>query len=704
MTENPPQNDEAELLESPKSQDDPKNEQSEANSPAEAQSGEHKDSVPTSAATSSQQDSPETAAEIEDSNSSTPAEASSDPKQGDEAESPPAEEPSAESDPKHTDEVLPEAAEQPKSEAEASLEAEDGEEAKAAVEDESAPTEEDKTPAPEETSEPEQTPTTSPILSLDSDADLVYDIEDTRSHNVEAFRRGHKTVLLDRPDQALDGATDDPVPEPQFESEVKPTESVENSPAEIEGRRTVVYHDIVEGELSFETQAPTLDEVMVPQSVEEADELVDDSHWTETAGLESDSDNFPYVSNMPKTMRMNPDEAGRVLDESSSDVPFTDIAALDPEFDNTSPEDLENDSIDPVFDRSRSESGEFEVASLSPLEALEAVDEILDGPPPEPLGKRASGATPSDENEPDQALEAPTQEAELPAEQAPFPAEQAEFPAEQAEFPAPNDPDPNEQPVAREETEDDLDNDQDPAQASGEEDPVFPATTIPEALPYDDSGDEDSEEKGEKQTSETQLYNKVLVAPATVEDTERPVVPPKKFDRDASRRATKAMSNPLGMDEITASLQDISSNQKTTRFSDPLNAEKPIKDKPFAALDAPLEEIKDETEETTISRSASGRLERPPASSKITESKKPSSLFSSMKNRRDSQKLSPRRRPTSSLVRPDLPKKSLNTPLSKFSSNINTSAAEQAPGRIRQDALEEIFKRWQDIKKEDIDP
>lgn len=659
MTDNPPQNDEAELLESSKGQDDSKNEESKANSPAESQSGEQEDSNLTTPKAHAAIDTPEESTNSEDPESTPPEEAPSEPDQSDKPETSPNDEDAAEE---------------------------------------------------AETSEPEKTPEAAPTLSMDSDVDLVDNIEDTRVNNIEAFRHCHKTVLLDRPDQALDGPMEEPVPEPVFESEVKATEVVENSPAEIEGRETVVYHDLVEGELSFETQAPTLDEVMIPQSVEEADELVDESHWTETAGLESDPDNFPYVSNMPKTVRMNPNDAGRVLDDSSSDVPFTDIAALDPEFDKTTTEDLESDSVDPIFDRSRSESGEFEVAKLSPLEALEAVDEILDGGAPEPHSTQAPASEASEGEPNDSPVDENSSE------------DAGEASEEQPDFPAPNGPDPELDLATPSEDDTDGETAQNEAdetiteQAAEQEDVVFPATTIPEALPYDDSDDQETDdEKEEKQTSETQLFNKVLIAPAAIEEGEGATAPPKKLEEDPSRRATKAMTNPLGMDEITASLQEISANQKTTRFSDPLTATTPTNEKPFSALNAPLEEgVEEPTEdgETPVSnsspnvaRSPSGRLERPDTSTnKITTSKKPSSLFPQMKNRRDSQKLSPRRRPTSSLVRPDLPKKSLNTPLRQYSSNINAAAAEQAPGRIRQDALEEIFKRWQDIKKEDVDP
>lgn len=698
MTEKTPQNDEAELLESSKGQNEETPEQSDANSPAEAEIGAPEDSAQTPVETPSN---PESSSDTEskDSGESIPHE-----------EEPPAQVDqetglSDTSDEDHQDDasaevVSTDSAEQDDSESSEPKAQEEVQEPEASAEE----TPEDKTE--------------SELLSMESDVDLVDNVEDTRSFNVAAFRHAHKTVLLDRPDEALPNPEED-TPEPVFESEVKATEEVEESPAAVEGRETVVYHDLVEGELSFETQAPTLDEVMIPQTVEESDEMVDESHWTETAGLESDPDNFPYVSNMPKTVRMTPDEAGRVLDESSSDVPFTDIAALDPDFDKTTAEDLEEDSADPIFDRSRSESGEFEVAQLSPLEALEAVDEILDGTDSDSSDSEGSDPESSDSDSSDAEESAPENSApespdpersdpersdpessnsvdpdsersdpessepdsqEVSEDQAPFPADPAPFPS--AEFP--------ETPVE-------------------EDEPVFEATPIPEALPYDDSGDvETNEEKSERQKSETQLYNKVLVAPAKIEESDESVTPPENFDDDPSRRATKAMSNPLSMDEVANSLQEISGGQETTRFADPLTAKEPIEETSVHAADAPLEEDDGSDQvpqrDRSVSRSASGRLMRPPSSSNLTEKQKPSSLFSTMKSRRDSQKLSPRRRPTSSLVRPDLPKKSLNTPLRQYSSQINTGGAEQAPGRIRRDALEEIFKRWQDIKKEGNDP
>jgi hypothetical protein len=194
--------------------------------------------------------------------------------------------------------------------------------------------------------------------------------------------------------------------------------------------------------------------------------------------------------------------------------------------------------------------------------------------------------------------------------------------------------------------------------------------------------------------SETHRYHKVLDMPAALETL-------------VSRRTTEAMGNSLNLlsaptDSSTLSLESqvegspASPFALTQRFTDLFKAEVPISEERVSATNAPLGQAPADAMLPSSQGAPEPEVVKPPAAEKNRPTAR---LTRPSKRPRESQKLSPRSRPTSSLIRPSDPRKSRNTPLQRYQNNVNPTA-DTTSGRIRRDALEEIFKRWQNIKKD----
>jgi hypothetical protein len=175
---------------------------------------------------------------------------------------------------------------------------------------------------------------------------------------------------------------------------------------------------------------------------------------------------------------------------------------------------------------------------------------------------------------------------------------------------------------------------------------------------------------GKNSCGETSVFNEVLQTPARIESLEGQRKPPRFARSGDADTGHKHQTVPVDVPET----QDPEGSVEPPKTSPPT----PVKNR---------------------SRNKKGTrvMDRP----KIrANGKSPSSLFTQPTQTQESEKPSPRHRPSSSLLRPVKPKKAQNKPLQKYQGAIGATTSETAPGRIRRDALDEIFKRWQNIKRD----